>query len=204
MLIRQAFHAIIIFGKGKMPSKATGKKYAGIGDSAVRARTGKGWSDWFKILDRGSKGLSHTDKVKFLARKFPRLSGWWLQMVTVGYEQGRGMREKYQTARGYEASRSKTVAVPLSAAFNAWKDEKMRRRWLKEPGIIVRKSTPRKSMRISWKDGKTSVEVNFYSKGESKSQVTVQHTKLSTMTEAKRMQSYWSEKLDILKGTLER
>lgn len=187
-----------------MGSNATGKKYAGISDSAVRARTGKGWSDWFKILDRGAKGLNHTDKVGYLSRKFPKVSGWWLQMVTVGYEQGRGMRDKYQTARGYEVSRSKTIAVPLSAAFKAWKDEKMRRHWLNEPRIVVRRSTPRKSMRITWKDGRTSVEVNFYSKGGSKSQVTVQHTKLSTMTEAKRMQSYWSEKLDILKGALER
>jgi hypothetical protein len=35
-------------------------------------------------------------------------------------------------------------------------------------------------MRITWPDGRTSVEVMFYEKGKAKCQVTVQHKKLST------------------------
>jgi hypothetical protein len=63
------------------------------------------------------------------------------------------------------------------------------------PDFVVRKATRNKSLRITWVDGQTSVEVLFYAKGKSKSQVVVQHSQLSDAKAAERMKGYWSEQL---------
>lgn len=47
------------------------------------------------------------------------------------------------------------------------------------------------------------MEVNFYSKGSSKSQVTVQHSKLANATEVARMRFYWAKVLASLQAWLE-
>src|SRR4029077_18877139 len=136
----------------------------GISSDAVRARTGKTWDQWFAIFDAaGAAKMNHKPIVAFLTERHPEVGGWWQQMVTVGYEKERGLRQDYQKPDGYEISRSKTVAVPIAELFAAWQDDKRRSRWLKET-IVVRKATPAKSMRITWKDGNTSVIVNFYAK----------------------------------------
>jgi hypothetical protein len=46
--------------------------------------------------------------------------------------------------------------------YKAWSEAKLRKRWLPEKGLVIRKATPEKAMRITWSDGKTSVSVNFY------------------------------------------
>lgn len=183
--------------------KAAGKKGAGISDEAVQARTGKTWQQWFKILDAGgAKKMSHSEIATYLYEKH-EVPGWWAQMVTVGYEQARGMREKHQKPSGYEISTSKTVVVPLSELFRAWEDKQALGRWLKDSGFTVRKATANKSMRITWVDGKTSLDVNFYPKGNGKSLVAVQHGKLADARAAERMKAYWGEQLDRLKAALE-
>jgi hypothetical protein len=117
-------------------------------------------------------------------------------MVTVGYEQARGLREKHETARGYQVSRSMTVPVALPRLYRAWADAESRGEWLNEPDLKVRRATRNKSMRLTWKDGATSVEVNFYAKGTGKSQVTVQHNKLATGAAGARMKAYWGRALE--------
>ena len=74
--------------------------------------------------------------------------------------------------------------------------------WLGETDLEVRKATPNKSMRVTWKDKKTSLEINFYPKGTGKSQVVVQHSKLSTASAAAKMKSYWAKALDRLRDAI--
>jgi len=127
---------------------------------------------------------------------------WWCQMVTVGYEQARGLRQKHQKASGYAISGSKTVQAPLAALFEAWADPKSRR-WLKDWKLEVRKATPGKSMRITWVDRATHLDVNSYFKGKNKSLVSVQHSKLADAKQAGRMKTYWAGSLDRLAGLLQ-
>ncbi len=91
-------------------------------------------------------------------------------MVTVTYEQQRGLREVHQKSDGYAASVSKTIDAPVSDLYEAWNDAKQRARWLKSK-ITIRKATPNKSMRITWPKDVTSVEVNFYPKSGNKSRL---------------------------------
>ena len=174
-----------------------------MSDSAVRAKTGRDWKGWFAILDRaGGKKLDHKGIVAYLASRHPEAGPWWQQMITVCYERERGLRDKHQRPDGYSINRSKTIAVPLAKLFAAWNDVRARGQWLGTKAVTVRKATPNKSIRISWPDKKTSVEVNFYAKGTGKSQVTVEHSKLPTAHAAERMKSYWAETLERLNDYL--
>ena len=171
-----------------------------IGGEAVKARTGKNWEEWIAVLDQaGARKMDHKSIATYLHEKCA-LPGWWAQMVAVGYEQARGMRQKHEQPEGdFEISVSKTVEIPVAKSFAAWEDSKLRRRWLKDAEFTIRKATPYKSMRITWVDGKTSVEVNFYPKGDTKSQVVAQHSKLASAQQAERMKKYWAEQLERLK-----
>ena len=174
------------------------KKPAFMSDAAVEKRTGKTWPEWFVLLDRaGAKKMTHQQIVAFLVKNHG-LGPWWQQMVTVAYEQTRGMRELHQTAKGYQISVSKTLNAPLSEVFDAWHNEKIRRQWLDHPAFEVRKSNKDKSLRISWVDGASNVEVNFYAKGSERCQIVVQHNKLKDAKDAERKKGYWAKQLKKL------
>jgi hypothetical protein len=167
---------------------------------AVKAKTGKDWKQWFSILDKaGATKMSHKEIAEYLYEK-RGVPGWWAQTITVTYEQERGLREKHQKADGYAVSASRTSKVPISVLYKHWSDEKLRRQWLKDK-IVVRKATANKSMRITWPDN-SHVDVYFYEKGAAKSQAAVQHSKLASAAQVKRMRSRWKAALERLAGAL--
>lgn len=188
-----------------MKAKTSPSKTAGIGDDAVGAATGMSWPEWFAILDAaGAKKMTHKEIVAYLQGQ-QDVGDWWQQMVTVGYEQARGLREKHQMPDGYQVSASKTIAVPLARLYAAWEDEAARKRWLGRRSHTVRKATPKKSMRISWgaRGRGSRVDVGFYAKGAGKSQVTLAHSRLPDAAEAARMKAMWAKALEKLKAVLE-
>ena len=173
-----------------------------MSDEAVKTKTGKKWDQWFAILDKaGAKEMSHQDIVKFLNSKHD-VGPWWQQMVTVSYEQARGLRDAHEKPSGYQISVSRTVNVSLANLYKAVASEKGRSLWLSEDGLVIRKATANKSLRVTWKDGKTTLEFNFYAKGDGKSQVVVQHSKLPDAKAAAKMKTFWSQALDRLRDAL--
>ena len=177
-------------------------KLAGVGSQAVHKATGRAWDEWLKVLDRaGAKAMAHKDIALMLSRKFS-VPDWWCQMVTVGYEQARGLRAVNQAAQGYRANASKTVAVELDRLYAAWSDGRQRARWLPAAPIQVRRATEGKSMRITW-DRTEDLDVNFFAKGDEKSLVQVQHGKLPNAASVARRKKFWSEALGRLKAQLE-
>jgi hypothetical protein len=174
-----------------------------MSDEAVAAKTGKNWKQWFAIIDKaGGQKMTHQEIVKLLNSKH-NVGPWWGQMVTATYEQQTGLRQNHQKPDGFEISVSRTLNAPLSFLYSSFENERNRRDWLSEEGLVVRKATKNKSMRVTWKDGKTSLSVSFLTKGTNKSQVVVQHNKLSSAAAAARMKTYWNKALDRLRGKLE-
>ena len=65
-----------------------------ISDDSVHQRTGKGWREWFAILDEwGVKETGHTLAAKHL-HVHCGVSPWWAQAVVVRYEWERGLGQK--------------------------------------------------------------------------------------------------------------
>jgi len=172
-----------------------------MSDEAVRAKTGKTWDEWLSVLDAaGARSMGHKEIVALVSGN--GVGPWWRQMVTVTYEQARGMRVKYQTASGYTANASRTIGAPVDRLFEAWSDAALRRRWLPDAELTIRKATPGKSLRISWGDG-SNVDVGLIPKGESKSQVAVEHAKLPDAEAVAWAKGYWKQALDRLQAMVE-
>jgi len=179
-------------------------RLAGVGSDAVARATGKAWDQWLAILDKaGAAGMPHRDIAGMLAGKFG-VPPWWSQMVTVGYEQARGLREAHQKADGYSANASRTVQAGMERLYGAWADPKLRALWLGNAPVTVRRSTDGKSMRITWGVGDSRVDVNFHPATAGKSRVQVQHAKLADAGDALEKKTFWGAALGRLKAMLEK
>lgn len=173
-------------------------KVAGITDEAVQRGTGKTWEEWLALLDTaGAEQMDHRSIVRYLVDGYG-LAEWWRQMVTVGYEQARGLRVKHERPEGFQISRSKTYPVGIEQLYELCSDPRQRLRWLPEGPLTVRKATPHKSVRITWVDGASSVELTMVARSEEKSQLTIQHSKLPDARQAERMKGFWEHRLASL------
>jgi hypothetical protein len=184
------------------PAAADYAKLAGRSDAILKANTGCTWERWVKALDRTEAYTwPHREIAKHVMEKY-KIPSWWAQTVTVGYERIKGMRAIGQRRDGsFEASKSKTLAVPLARLYRAFVDTRTRGRWLPGVNLTVRTATREKSMRITWPD-KTSVEVGFMRKAPGKSLVALTHSKLPDHDSITRMKRYWTERLGALEEVL--
>jgi hypothetical protein len=184
------------------PAETEYARLAGRSEAAVTKATGCGWERWVKALDHaGAHAWPHTRIARYVHEKY-KVPGWWAQGVTTGYERIKGLRAIGQRRGGaYEASKSKTVAVPLARLYAAWDDPRLRARWLPGAALTVRSATVGKWMRITWPDG-TSVSVGFMAKGEGKSQVALAHEKLPDEAAKAAMKRYWGDRLEALSTML--
>jgi hypothetical protein len=167
----------------------------GMSDAAVSAKTGRNWKQWVDRLDRaGAAALSHREIALHLRKEFA-LPSWWAQMITVGYERIRGLRERGQKTDGsFAINKSKVYPVPLA---DLWLGFVRCDRWLDGAKLRMSKATKHKYMRMRWEDG-TPIEAVFSAKGSAKSQVAISHSKLASRADAARLRVFWSERLAAL------
>jgi len=177
------------------PTPADYPRLAGMSDSAVKAKTGCTWERWVYALDRvGAAAWSHREIAEHV-RKSYRLTGWWSQTVTVGYERIKGLRAIGQRRDGgFEANKSRTVPLPVGRLYRAFRDARLRNQWLPHVAPTVRTATKDKSLRLTWPD-QTRVEIYFWSRGRAKAQVQVQHRGLPDKAAAERARAFWHDRL---------
>jgi hypothetical protein len=171
---------------------------AGMSDDKVSAKTGRTWQEWVRVLDGdGAAKMAHRDIAGLLSETHG-VGDWWSQTVTVGYERIKGLRDRGQRRDGaYEAGKTKTFNVPVKTVFDAWASDTMRRRWLKGVKTTVRTSTSPKTVRLQWPDN-TIVVIGITSKGDTKSVVSVVHTKLPDKAASDAVKKEWTTHLDEL------
>ncbi|MGE3334693.1 MAG: hypothetical protein AB7I36_13690 [Rhodospirillaceae bacterium] len=168
---------------------------AAMSDAAVKAKTGRTWSQWFTLLDKaGAAKMTHKAIAELIATRH-KIPGWWAQMVTVGYERARGLRKMNETLTGFRTSVSRTLDAGVDAAFDAWDNAKTRAAFLKE-AVDFSTRNPGKNLRFTWKVGR--VEVRFVVKGPKKTQVTVDHEGLASAADVGKVKAQWSAALNKL------
>jgi hypothetical protein len=188
----------------KTTAKRAKPQHAGVSDEAVAQRTGKRWSEWFRLLDRaGAKRLDHAAIASLLHAKH-RVSGWWSQMITVAWEQARGRRVRHQKAAGdFEVAASRTIAASRAAIWRAITNAAARRRWVAVPAWSVRTQRPPERVRIDWPGGQI-VEFRIDAPAAGRSRVTAQHLKLRTAKAAAWTKRCWARALDRMQALLEK
>jgi len=185
------------------PTPSEYARLAGRSDAALKAKTGCTWERWVRALDYvQAHTWPHRDIAQYVHEKF-KVDGWWAQTVTVGYERIKGLRAIGQRRDGsFEATKSRTFAVPLARLYRAWADARTRTRWLPGVDFTIRTATRNKSMRITWPD-RTSVALGFAGKSAGKSQVAIQHQNLPDKPAATRMKEFWAARLAALGAMLQ-
>jgi hypothetical protein len=175
-------------------------------DETIRERTGRGWEEWFDLLDDWDAAeRPHREISRWVANRLGiEPLAWIAQAITLGYERARGGRAVGEHDDGFRVSVSRTVGVPVERLFDAVAEETVRDRWL--PGATLRERTATRpnSARFDWEEGDSRVHVTFLAKDAEKSTVSVSHERLSDAAEADRMRAYWRERMGALKQELER
>jgi uncharacterized protein YndB with AHSA1/START domain len=192
------------------PTAATpspnGRRALATSDAEIRRRTGRGWEEWFDLLDEwGAPERTHRETARWVAEQQGVVPlAWNAQAVVGSYERARGLRAVGEHADGFTITATKTVAVPVDRLYDAFVDEGLRGRWLPDGELSERTATKPRSARFDWGDGDTRVHVAFVAKGEDRSTAALQHVRLPGPDEADRMKAYWRERVATLKEVLER
>jgi hypothetical protein len=169
---------------------------AGMSDASVKKATGCTWERWVRSLDKWGAATKSHREIAAMVSKFGA-PDWWTQMVTVGYERIKGLRDKGQRRDGgYEASKSRTFDVAVSRVYDAFRNDRTRTRWL-DKQVTVKSATAPKRMRLAWPDG-TSAVVGFVAKGPAKSLVAIQHEKLPDRAAIEAMKKEWGDAFERL------
>ena len=174
-------------------------------DEEIRRRTGRGWEEWFGLLDAwGAAERPHRDVARWVAQQLDiEPLAWAAQAITVSFERARGLRAVGERADGFAITASKTVAVPVEQLYDAFVDASLRERWL--PGGLLRERTATRpaSARFDWGDGETRVNLTVAAKAGAKSTATVEHRRLPGTAEADEARTFWRDRLSALKAQLE-
>jgi len=187
------------------PPAAGGKPTLATSDDKIRARTGRGWEEWFDVLDRwGAAERPHREIARWIAGQLGIAPlAWNAQAITDSYERVRGLRVTGQHADGFRVSVAKTMSVPVERPYDAFVDPAVRDTWLPGATMRERTATAPTSARFDWGDGPGRLHVTFAAKGAAKSTITVGHARLADANEAAKMKAFWRERLNALADLLE-
>jgi hypothetical protein len=176
-------------------------------DERIRERTGRGWEEWFDLLDSwDAESMSHTEIARRVAGTLgiPVL-GWNAQAVTSSFERSRGMRLVGERVGGdgIVATSSRTIAASAEEVFAAFVDPSRRAGWLPDIALSERTVTKPKSARFDVGDGPTRLFVTVDAKGPARSTVVVEQSRLADGDEREARKAYWRQALSGLKSQLE-
>lgn len=168
-------------------------------DTAIKAKTGKGWAQWFAALDKkGASGKDHQTITALLRRDFG-LSDWYAQMVTVSYERARGLRAKNQKCDGrFSVSVTKVMPVPLRRLFDTATAGQPD--WFPKGAFAESSRTRDKYWRGKWKSGRLAI--GFIAKGTDKAQIAIDIEQLPGAEAVERERAAWKAAVEKLSKLL--
>lgn len=195
-----------------------------VGDDAVAGKTGRGWEEWFEILDAwDAQQKGHPRIAKYLAEEHG-LSGWWAQTVTVEYERARGLREVGQRGEAFVATVQRTIRASPERTYAALTEPELLSRWFSpnaradlrvggryensdgDRGEFLRLEPPSR-LKYTWENPEhapgTVVEVSIDPKGSGKSLVLLEHSGLKNREDFEDLRRGWRWAMDSLRSYLE-
>ncbi len=202
-------------------------KYVAIGrvtSKSVEKHTGKNWDEWVEILnDLGAHVLTHQEIVALLKKKY-KLTPWWQQEVTLGYEIAIERRLPGQTAKGlYTVTATKSLAIDAKKLWKLINSDQGIQIWLKPmfpvkikvgeifettDGYYGQIRTLRKDTRIrlSWQDPnwskKTSLQIFIVPNPKQRSILVFSHDQIDGIKNQELFRKRWKSVITELANTL--
>ena len=95
---------------GEEERQAAEQPWLATSDEKIRERTGRGWEEWFDLLDEwGAAERTHREIARWVAEQLgigPLV--WAAQAITSSYERARGLRALGETEQGFAVSTTRT------------------------------------------------------------------------------------------------
>ena len=191
-----------------------------VSNTAVRKATGKGWDEWFAVLDsEGADALPHKQIARLLYDKGYIASSWWCQTVTVAYEYARGKRVLGRTESvGFEIGVQKTLPLTPEQAWDLLTQPEGRALWLGAVPSLhwqkhaayetaegtrgeIRSFTPGKHVRLTWQpphfSTPSTLQISLIPSG-AKTALRFHQEKLASAEAREQMRAHWRNVLQKL------
>lgn len=177
---------------GVLPDSTT----AGMSNAAVKKATGRDWSEGVKVLDAvKAAAKNHREIAQYVSSI--GTPDWWSQMVTVGYERIRDCAIADSAAM---VATKRTKAARSRRRYRSF-STRLRSRASARAGCPARSRFEERhrtsGCACAWKMTRFSRSTSS-PKGDAKSAVAVQHSKLADKPTAEKMKSWWGERFDAL------
>ena len=196
------------------------EKIGKVSSASVLKGTGKSWDQWVRILNQaGAKNWTHQEIVAYLKKKY-KLSMWWQQGVTGGYENYTGRRKEGQNLRGeYSLTTSKTITLSAPAAWKFMTSAEGLAQWLRplsefmvKPGAQfecegevfgeVRTMKAGQYVRFRWQETDwpkpTVVVLAVIPRTKVKCEVVISHEGFKTERQKLNMRDHWKARLMLV------
>lgn len=191
------------------------EKLGAVTTESVFKATGKSWNQWIDILNKaGANTWTHKQITDFLKRKY-KLSMWWQQGVSAGYEIFIDKRVPGRTLKGdYSITVTRTFPMAAKKLWQLISSEEGMSLWLRplskfklkvgcsfetEGGAFgeVRTMRAGQRARLTWQEidwnKSTTVQVWILPRTENKSVLVIQHEKLVDGRLRGPLRSHWEE-----------
>jgi uncharacterized protein YndB with AHSA1/START domain len=182
-----------------------GTAWFATSDDRIRERTGRGWEQWFDLLDDwGSHEMKHRDIARKVAAELDiDPLAWNAQAITKSYERTRQGKLAGEQEDGFTVNVSRTMAASAATAFEAFTDDTSRSAWLPDAPLRARTATAPRTAHFDWADDGSRVHVYFVEKDGGRTTVTVRHARLARAEIADATKLAWRERLVALKAYAE-
>lgn len=178
-------------------------------DEKIRDRTGRGWEEWFDLLDEsGARDKPHREIARWVADLLGVVPlAWAAQAVTASYERARRGRQVGEHPDGFTVHASRTIGAPAEGVFDLLADDERRTTWLDGATLTVRTATRPRSLRLDHDDDGSRVSVVIDVKDDgvtgARCTVAVAHARLADAAVAAERKGWWRERLVVLRSLLE-
>jgi uncharacterized protein YndB with AHSA1/START domain len=186
-------------------------------EEAVKNATGRGWDEWVEALSAaGAREWPHKDIVSWLERE-TKISSWWRQAVTVGFEKLTGKRVLGETAdAGFQVGIRRTYPMAREELWRRLMEPAAVAIWLgvEKADIIpgaqydgggvsgefrtVKPGDRIRFTRVLAGGRPTTVQLGLSAPVGEKTAVTFHHEKLADTAEREAMRAHWKGVADRL------
>ena len=202
----------------KLPTQF--KKIGRVTTASVEKGSGSSWDEWISILTKaGAKSWTHQEIVQWLAKKH-KLTPWWQQGVTLGFEIATERRIEGQNQKGeYTVTATRTIALSPPALWRLLASPVGLAAWLQPLSTFrlkakaeyecegdvfgeVRTLVAGRRVRMTWQETdwpKPSVfQLGLVARPGKKSILYISHDGLKTVHEREVLRARWKSGLDRL------
>lgn len=196
------------------------EKLANISTESIKKNTGKTWDQWVEILNKaGAKIWTYQETTAYLGRKH-KVSVWWRQWVSNGYQVAVGNRIQGRTLKGdYSIIVTRTIHKDHKKIWKLLVSDQGLAVWLRpmskfrlqvkhtfetDAGVYgeIRTMLAHRRVRFTWQeadwDKSTTVQMFLSPRKNGSTILAFQHEKLRDGRLREPLRQYWSQIADEL------